>query len=137
MVHNARFGWPLETESDLLIVKAIGRGAGICPGKFDPSQGLQVFRTPLNQQDPCIPRPVLVAYIFVIVFVIVLTATRLMLRAFVRNPKLGLGDWTIIPAISSFDVYFRAQIMMHIKARLDTIQKRIPLSRGVGSKKGM
>ena len=115
MADSALFGYPPKTEDDLLIVKGLGRVVGIYPGKLDPTKGLPPYQVPLDAPDPHIGGAVYNANFFAIVFVTLLTTTRLLIRAYTRSMKFGWDDWTIIPALMAYIVFFSLQIFMFDK----------------------
>ena len=106
MAKSALFGHPPNIEHDYEVIKAIGRVGGIYLGKLDPSKGLPIYAAPSGSPDPWCGRPNLIANIFVLVFVVILTGARLMLWAFCRELKLGWDDLAIIPATAMFVLYF-------------------------------
>lgn len=118
MAKSALFGHPPNIEHDYEVIKAIGRVGGIYPGKLDPSKGLPIYAAPAGSPDPWCGRPNLIANIFVLVFVVILTGARLMLRAFRRELKLGWDDWAIIPATAMFVGYISTQLIMYLKGRV-------------------
>lgn len=98
---SALYGTPPATENDLWIVKGVYRFLGLT-GKIDPKKGL-----PLRAKKP--PNYVFESWgdyairtsIALIVLMVLITGSRLVLRATRRDLRWGLDDWVIIPAAVS------------------------------------
>lgn len=101
MTGSAFYGTPPATEDDLWIIIGIYRLVGLT-GKVDPTKGLPLL----------VPKPP--NYVFeswgdrairtsaaVIVLMVLITGSRLVLRATRRDLRWGPDDWVIIPAAVS------------------------------------
>lgn len=101
MTGSALFGTPPITEDDLWIVKGVYRFLGLT-GKVDPKKGL-----PLKAKKP--PNYVFESWgdyairtsAALIVLMVLITGSRLLLRATRRDLRWGPDDWVIIPAAVS------------------------------------
>lgn len=101
MTTSALYGTPPVTEDDLWIIKGIYRFLGLT-GKVDPKKGL-----PLRAKKP--PNYVFESWgdqavrtsAALIVLMVLITGSRLVLRATRRDLRWGLDDWAIIPAAVS------------------------------------
>ena len=118
MPDSALFGHPPVTEHDYDTVKAIGRVLGVYPGPMDPSKGFPQLAAPAGSPDPYIGGPNFAANIAVLVLVVLVTTTRLMLRAFRHELKLGWDDWAIIPAVLAFACWSTTQLILYTKGRV-------------------
>ena len=101
MPSSAQLGDPPANSEDYWIVKGIIRNLLKIPdGKLDPSNGIPMFLklrkpgTMGQNRDANMIAGMSVA----IALVIIITGTRLSLRAFRRDLKWGPDDWFIIPA---------------------------------------
>ena len=101
-----------------LFVKVIGCVAGIYPGKLDQTKGLPPYQVPLDAPDPRIGQAVYNAKYFAIVFVTLLTTTHLVIRAYTWSMKFGWDDYTMIPALMSYIVFFSLQIFIFDKGNV-------------------
>lgn len=99
MKSSALIGQPPNNQDDYWIIKGLERLVKIPDGIVDPSQGFPMQLQPPPNYKYETRGPGMVAGVSVaIVFVILITSTRLGLRAFRKDLKWGLDDWLIIPA---------------------------------------
>lgn len=102
MTNSAFYGTPPATEEDLWIIEGVYRLVGLT-GKVDPKKGI-----PLRAKKP--PNYVFESWgdhairtaAALIVLMVLITGSRLVLRATRRDLRWGLDDWSIIPAAVSY-----------------------------------
>lgn len=101
MTTSALYGTPPVTENDLFIIKGIYRLAGLT-AKVDPKKGipLRAKKPPNYVFESWGDRAVRTAAALIVLMVLI-TGSRLVLRATRRDLRWGLDDWVIIPAAVS------------------------------------
>lgn len=104
MAGSALIGQPPNTEQDYYIVKGMLRLSGLFTA--DPAEGIALASArPLDARfETRGPLRITIASVL-IAYVIFLTGTRLLARAFSRSLRWGWDDWIMIPAAVS--VLFR------------------------------
>ena len=102
MSSSALLGQPPNTEDDYYVVKAIMANFHLPGG--DPTKGISLGPRPLILQSNSRGPQIITASIILIVLVVLITGTRLSIRAFHPKVKWGWDDWLIIPATVSFTV---------------------------------
>ena len=96
---SALIGQPPETPEDYWIIKGFLRLSGIPDGVVDPSHGLPLpLKRPENYRYETKGPRLLIGTCFAMALIVLITGTRLGLRAFRRDLKWTLDDWIIIPA---------------------------------------
>lgn len=102
MTTSALYGTPPVTEDDLWIIKGVYRFLGLT-GKVDPKKGipLRAKKPPNYVFESWGDRAVRTAAALIVLMVLI-TGSRLVLRATRGDLRWGLDDWVIIPAAVSF-----------------------------------
>lgn len=101
MTRSALYGTPPATEDDLWIVKGVYRVVGLT-GKVDPQKGLPLrAKKPPNYVFESWGDHAIRASAALIVLMVLMTGSRLVLRATRHDLRWGLDDWVIIPAAVS------------------------------------
>lgn len=99
MSNSALLGQPPNTEDYYYVVKAIMASFHLPGG--DPTKGISLGPRPLIVQNNSRGPQIITASIFLIVLVVLITGSRLSIRAFHPKVKWGWDDWLIIPATVS------------------------------------
>lgn len=101
MTGSAFYGTPPATEDDLWIIIGIYRFVGLT-GKVDPTKGIHLWAPkPPNYVFESWGDRAIRTSAAVIVLMVLITGSRLVLRATRRDLRWGPDDWVIIPAAVS------------------------------------
>lgn len=99
MSHSARLGEPPNTEDDYYIVKAILQNLHL--HGVDPAKGIHLGHRPLSIQNDTRGPQIITGSIVCIVLVVLITGSRLLIRALHPKVNWGWDDWLIIPGAVS------------------------------------
>lgn len=112
---SALFGKPANNVNDWYIAREFARIVGIPDGAFNPSEGFP-FPAPHIQPPYQSKGPRIIASACVAIFLILLiTGSRLSLRYFRKDLKLGYDDLFIVPAVIGVVSWFCIVIWMVVK----------------------
>lgn len=101
MTTSAFYGTPPVTEDDLYIIKGIYRLVGLT-GRVDPKKGIPLkVKKPPNYVFESWGQRAIKTSAAIIVLMVLITGSRLVLRATRRDLRWGMDDWVIIPAAVS------------------------------------
>lgn len=99
MAGSALLGQPPNTENDLFIIRGLARRRNIPDHVFDPSKGFPYpVKRPLNSEYTSRGSGILASTAVTIFLVVLITGSRLGLRIFRRDLKVGIDDYVIVPA---------------------------------------
>lgn len=108
---SALIGQPPNNQEDYWIVLGILRRAGM--PNLDPAKGAQIPPSrPLNDQYKSRAPMMLAADIVCIVLVVLITGTRLLIRALCHGLRWGWDDWMILLASVSLVCRARVEIAL-------------------------
>jgi len=99
MSDSALFGHPPNNQNDWFIVRGFARAASIPDKIFDPSKGFpSLVQRPPNFHYTSRGPGIIASATVTIFLIITITGTRLCLRFFRRDLKVGYDDYLVIPA---------------------------------------
>lgn len=113
MSPSALFGQPPNNQDDWFIIRGVARFAGLPDEVFNPSHGFpSPVQRPLNAHYESRGPSIIASAAVAMALTILITGTRLGLRIFKRDLKVGYDDWFIVPAALATVTYMAMTIGM-------------------------
>lgn len=99
MAGSALIGQPPNNEDDWFIIRGLARRRNIPDAKFDPSKGYPwPVKRPPNPEYTSRGPGMLASMSVAIFLVVLITGSRIGLRIFRRDLKVGIDDYVVVPA---------------------------------------